>query len=258
MKKKRINDYIEESASAPFYEDGIFNNSMISDFLKDNDFQDGLCNTISDLYGNYPLRQRYIHIRGNDLTNETVILEGAVIKSVMTVYVRNKYKYDKLYETLNFEYNPLDNVDEHDEWTETHSGQDVNTENVGSKTSNQKIGNRSDSLTMGKSTNEQTHNEAPFNTDSYHSKSIDMYEQGSRTDTSSIGEQNNQFIEGAQENKDTFEHGHVIHYKRDRHGNIGVTSAFQLINQARETALFSLYEIIATDIKNQLCSGVLN
>lgn len=258
MKTKTLNDYIQlYPFSTPFYKEDIYSKNMVSEFLTDKDFQSGLTGTIYDLYADFPIRKRYTRIN-SDYPWELDILTDEVVKSVMTVYVRNKYKYDKLYETLDLSYNPLDNVDEHDEWTETHSGKDVETENLGSKTSNENLGNRSDSTTIGQSTNVNTHDEAPFNTDSYHNKTKDTLQNGSHTDSASIGAQSNQYIEGAQENKDTFEHGHTIHYERHRHGNIGVTSAFQLINQARETALFSLYEIIAKDIKDQLCLGVLS
>lgn len=40
---------------------------------------------------------------------------------------------------------------------------------------------------------------------------------------------------------------------KDRHGNIGVTSTQQLINQEREAADFSIYKVIADDFKKSFC-----
>lgn len=261
MTAPRMNDYIGEAiiqAKIPFFDDNIlvrkYKPDQISEFLKDMQFQSALEETLVDLYGQYRLRPRYF--TASDTGSK--ILVDAVLLSVMTLYVRNKYKYDKLFETLNLEYNPLDNVDEHEEWEETHSGEDVTTEDIGSKTSQEKIGNRADSMTIGKSTNVNTLDVSPFETDGYHSKERTTVETGSHTDSNSIGEQNNQYTEGAQKNTGKLEHGHVIHYEKHRHGNIGITSAFQLIEQARNTAAFSLYDIIAKDIMQQLCNGVLN
>lgn len=40
---------------------------------------------------------------------------------------------------------------------------------------------------------------------------------------------------------------------KERHGNIGVTSTQQLINQEREAADFSMYQVIADDFKKSFC-----
>lgn len=40
---------------------------------------------------------------------------------------------------------------------------------------------------------------------------------------------------------------------KERHGNIGVTSTQQLINQEREAADFSIYKVISDDFKKSFC-----
>lgn len=245
----RISDYISKQET-PFYDGESIINSSVPDFIKENDFQIVLTGVIDNLYGSYAIRKKFI------LDGEVV--PAMVQTKVMFMYAMNAYKYQKLYDTLNLEYNPLDNVDEVDHWTEAHSGEDVNTQNVGSKTSHEKLGNRSDSMTVGGSNDTETHSVAPYETSSYKNKEQNNISRGGHTDSSVIGAQDNQYIEGAQENKDTLEHGHLITYDRRRHGNIGVTTAAQLIAGERQTADFSLYKLIATDIKNLLCIGVLN
>lgn len=251
MKITTLDMYMTGNES-PFYSDSDrYRFLEVSDFLKEEAFQFGLSQTVLDLFGGYPLRKKYVRF------DDDGIKDVNIMDSVMTLYQRNKYKYDKLYETLNLEYNPLDNVDEVDHWEEKHSGKDIDTENIGSRQSTENLGNRSDSMTIGGHTDSNTNSVAPYENDSFHNKERNNMEYGSHTDSSVIGAQNNSYTEGAQENKDTFEHGHVITYDRRRHGNIGITSAMQLITQQRQLAYFSLYDIIARDIMEVLCCGVL-
>lgn len=254
--KKTISEYMTGNDS-PFYSDDTrYDKLEVSDFLKKDAFQFGLSQTVLDLFGGYTLRKKYIVV-GMDETDVSII-DVRVMDSVMALYQRNKYKYDKLYNTLNLEYNPLDNVDEVDHWTEQHSGKDINTENIGSKQSTEDLGNRSDSMTVGGHSDTNTNKVAPYENDGFRNKEQNTMDYGAHTDSSVIGSQHNNYTEGAQENKDTFEHGHMIEYDRRRHGNIGVTSAMQLITQERQLAYFSLYNIIARDIMECLCTGVLN
>lgn len=257
MKAPKLNDFINKATienKFPFYDDSKYKPEQVSEFISDSNFQYALEDVIADLYGDYRLRQRY-YVVTDGVEN---ILVNAIRHSVMTLYVRNKYEYDKLYATLNLEYNPLDNVDETEHWNEVHSGEDITTDDIGSRTSQEKLGSRSDSMTIGKSTNTNTMDVAPYESDSFHAKERNTVESGSHTDSNSIGEQSNQYIEGAQKNTGKLEHGHVITYDKRRHGNIGITSAMQLITQERQIALFSIYDVIAKDIMQQICIGVLS
>lgn len=250
-----ITEYIDSVADKPFYDGVYYNENQITEIINTDEFQMLLANTIDELFGDYKLRKRYFHF-GAD--NSYYVIQTEKIKqSVMTLYVRNKYKYDKLYETTVLEYNPLDNVDETDHWTEQHSGEDITTEDIGSKSNQEKIGNRSDSMTYGSRTDTSTHDVAPYET-GYQPKDKTTTTDGGHTDSAVTGAQDNQYIEGAQTNIDTMEHGHLITYDRRRHGNIGVTSAMDLITQQRKIADFSFVEIVARDIMEQIAIGVLN
>ena len=251
-----ISEYINDNPEKPFYSTSYYTgNGQITDIIRTNDFQTMLTATIRQLYGEYRLRRLYFGYGDN---KDIVIYTDILKQDVMTVYARNKYKYDKLYETTILEYNPLDNVDETDHWEEQHTGKDVTTENVGSKTTQEKIGNRSDSATYGSRTDTNTYEKAPYESSNYQAKDRNTITNGGHTDSAVIGEQNNQIIESGQENTDTLQHGHIITYDRRRHGNIGITSAMQLLTAQREVANFSFVDIVARDIMQQIAIGVLN
>lgn len=134
-------------------------------------------------------------------------IKGGVMQS-------NFYKWDKLYDTLNIEYNPIWNVD----------GEEVTTVEYGEHTTSNTIGKRN------ANTVEQGYT-FPYDLDN-------------KTQTA----ENNITVTSDAVNDSSVSNQHTDRTTLHRQGNIGVTSTQHLINEERQVALFSFWEVVYKDI----------
>lgn len=121
------------------------------------------------------------------------------------------YKWDKLQKTLNLEYNPVENYDRQETWSDSGS---AGTE-----------GTQTNDLTA-------TNSAEPFNESS-------LLPREQNKDTGTIT------TEGSSE----FANSHTGR----THGNIGVTTTQEMIDQERRVAEFNLYKVIAADFIEEFC-----
>lgn len=167
--------------------------------------------------------------------------------------------WQKLYNTLHFDYNPIWNKDGtitetrrkeysgekagtvasskngETERSDVHSDLRSSSGNQNSTTENQTVGfNSNDYVKKDKSTTTGSWSESVTDTDRHTITGTDS-ETGSTTESgSSSGEES----EG---------------YTRREQGNIGLTSTQQLIKEEREVAMFEIDEVIINDFKKQFC-----
>lgn len=150
-------------------------------------------------------------------------------------------KWNHLYETTKYEYNPIENYDRiedgHD--TDTHSGTDRNTGTL--------------ARTGTDTTTDQPHIEhyiAAYN--SAASGDDDGLKKQYRDD----GDSTSEIEYGSTDTTNgSMTHGHKIdtdHHLR-AHGNIGVRSSQELIMQEREIAEFNIYDRIINDFRMRFC-----
>lgn len=141
----------------------------------------------------------------------------SLIASVLDI---NDYKYQKLYDTLNLDYNPIWNVDGTETTTTTY-GEHTSTDNIGARTNNEDINQYRVPMDSGtKTLTDET------TTSNSTQSAVDSHVSNTHTDT-------------------------IVN---ERHGNIGVTSTQHLITEERQVAMFTLYDIIFEDIMK--CIGV--
>ena len=241
---KTINEYILQSGKAtPFFDST--NPYNTPSFLRETDFQNEMRNAMSLLYGNYHLRMYY------DIDMEQI----PTICSY--VYSMNSYKYEGLYHSELFEYNPIENYSMTESGTEENSGTDSTTVNKGEQTNDEVLGQRSDSVNHGKHGQSVEEKVSPYETESYKPKtktetSIDSY-----SDNITNGEQNNLYTEGAREDRSNTVYGKKTDTNLTRKGNIGVTTSQQMIMSEREVRNFSVIKVICGDLISYLCSRVL-
>ena len=156
--------------------------------------------------------------------------------------------WQKLYNTMFFEYNPIWNKD--GTITETRT-KEYSDEKAGS------VNNRKDRMLSVSKDDTTTENQtAGFNSSGYANKDkstvqhkYDDTETGrvTRTVTDTGAEQGSTTESGTTSGEETEE------YTRVEQGNIGVTSTQQLIKEEREVAMFEIDDVIINDFKKQFC-----
>lgn len=170
-------------------------------------------------------------------TRELEILypDFTYMKTRITIW-SNKYQtnWKKLYDTTVLEYNPLENYDRIEDWTDTD---DETTSSA------------RDNTVKSTSTNEILNNvnitdqNTAFNAGlSDHAKQIT---DGDTTENGSITN-----IE-----KENVNDGRIGKHKRTgrAHGNIGVTTSQQMIQSERDLVVFNLYDVIAESFIENFC-----
>ena len=150
----------------------------------------------------------------------------------------NQWNFDHLVKIINANYSPIENVYESDHYSTKHTGTDKRA--FGGSDSDQLSG--TDTVTDGSATE---HTVAGYNSSSYSpsskdSNSGDIDTKYGKKDTFTYGK------------TDDFTHGHIETYDRLRHGNIGVTTNDQLINEELELLeKFNHYDWIAAKFERE-------
>ena len=182
-------------------------------------------------------------------TRELEILypDFTYMKNRITIW-SNKYQinWKKLYDTTVLEYNPIENYDRMEDWTDTDdetstSARDNtrNTTNTVKSTSTNEVVN---------SVNVTDQNTA-FNAGlADHAKQItdgDTTENGNITNTETGKDTENENVNGGRTG---------YHTRVGRaHGNIGVTTSQQMIQSERDLVVFNLYDVIAESFVENFC-----
>lgn len=128
---------------------------------------------------------------------------------------RSSYKWKTLQETTALEYNPIENYDRKEEWSDEETG----TSEAGGNTS-----------TSGNNTEKRKGFEGG-----------DLVETAGANDSSS-----------AQTSSTGSSSRKSLHSGRT-HGNIGVTTSQQMLLSERDVAEFSIYDVIAQDFAREFC-----
>lgn len=153
----------------------------------------------------------------------------------------NQWRMDHLVKMLLSEYEPAENIFEHEEWEEDHTGTD-------SDGGTQTFAHGETHTLSGKDTDADTtsteHTVAAYNSSTYQEDSKDQRggsiettygkkDTASGTDTTTFGK--------------TFTHGESIEYTKDRHGNVGVKSSSDLMQEELNLLeRFNVYDTLAS------------
>lgn len=140
---------------------------------------------------------------------------------------KNQWTMEKWATVLSAEYNPLDNYDRHEEWTDKGS-RDASGTGSGSVDQDQ----------TGSTTDLNQVN--TYNDDRFHDESRSTEDTASEASTSSTSEYKDT-------SEDQNEHtGHVW-------GNIGVTTSMELLTSQAEFGRFNVYDQITALFKKEFC-----
>ena len=155
------------------------------------------------------------------------IIQGLVNLDVTNLIKTNTYKYSTLYNTTRLTYDPIANVDGTETITTTKEGSEIDR--------------GSNKFTPG--TTSTTTNKSNAYDDT------ELRENAEDTTTAS-GEDNTEYS-----NTKTFDNYKEV-VQNVRKGNIGVTSTQNLIEQERNISLFSIIDVVCSDIAHLILLGV--
>ena len=162
--------------------------------------------------------------------------------------------WERLYKTTLLEYNPIENYDRMEEWTEAEDTK-KNTEADATGTS------KTD--TDGTSTKE-SNTDGVINDQKYVSAYNEVEFTPTERDNNTQNEKNNSeqkdvgtvSVKTSAENT-TDETGNRNLLRKGRaHGNIGVTTSQQMIEAERDVALYNIIDVIINSFKNRFCLQV--
>lgn len=181
----------------------------------------------------------------------------------------NQWRMDHLVKMLLADYEPAENIYEHEEWEETHSGTDTNGGSDSLQHGETHTLSGKDSLThgethtlSGKDTDADTtsteHKVSAYNSTTYQADSQDQRggsiettygkkDTASGTDDTTYGKKDTASGTDTTTFGKTFTHGENIEYTKDRHGNVGVKSSSDLMQEELNLLeRFNVYDTLAS------------
>lgn len=236
-----IRDYIANTTS-PFYDGENVLSSYTPSFLKDNNNQFALTQIVNTLHG-----FRRLTVTADEVKNACMVL-----------YVIKEYEYNKLWNTLTLEYDPIQNYSMTEIGEDKNTGTDTTTVDYGESVNEENISSVTDKHTTDSAKDTTTHSVAPFNEAGYAPKDRNENDIGQRTNTDVYGKRSNTYTNGQKTDESRLEHGKIVNHKLTRSGNIGVTTSQQMIQSERELAMFELWRQVASDITNFIACGVMD
>lgn len=184
-----------------------------------------------------------------------------IVKIAAMVYAKNAKKYAMLLQVYNVEYNPIDNVDAHEEFTDTRTP-DITRTSSSEGTSSSEVKNNQERTTTDTPNNYKTTTEIsknPYDNPGYTPETKqETTDSGSRTTTESFsGAADTSSASSAGSSSSTETGTETIVHTSYRHGNIGVTSTQQLITQQIELApKMDILSIVFADLIDAVCIQV--
>jgi hypothetical protein len=182
-------------------------------------------------------------------TRELEILypDFTYMKNRITIWSnKHQINWKKLYDTTVLEYNPIENYDRMEDWTDTDDETSTSARDNTRNTTNTVKSTRTNEVLNSVNVTDQN---TAFNTGlADHAKQItdgDMTENGSITNTETGKDTENENVNGGRTGR---------HTRTGRaHGNIGVTTAQQMIQSERDLVVFNLYDVIAESFIENFC-----
>lgn len=178
---------------------------------------------------------------------EILYTDFTYMKNHITIW-SNKYQinWKKLYDTTVLEYNPIENYDRMEDWTDTDDETSTSArDNTRNTTNTVKSTSTNEVMNSVNVTDQNTAFNAGL---ADHAKQItdgDTTENGSITNTETGKDTENENVNGGRTGR---------HTRVGRaHGNIGVTTSQQMIQSERDLVVFNIYDVIAESFIENFC-----
>ena len=169
-------------------------------------------------------------------------------KAAITVWwLRHQYYLEELYKTLSYEYNPIENYDRYEEYTDT-------SEESGSRSGTGQV-TGTESGTSGATTSTTSSSTSQRDISAYNASTFQPDAQN--TDSGTTSGQDSGTHSGTSEtnstDSETTSSSGTLTHEAHIHGNIGVTTAAQMIQGQREIIRISWYDEAAALFASEFC-----
>lgn len=213
----------------------LFSNMVLPDGVE----RDLVIETILEKYGMQALMQP----------------DPSYMKKHIGVWSRRKlWTWTRLYDTLNLEYNPIDNTDKYEDYTDkraterTTAGETASTSGgTDSRTENE--------TTNGTRDETAEHDVSAENASDYQADSRDTT-RGTNSDSRENTARGTTSLKTNGTNSETENYTDTFTHTLHTHGNIGITTTQQMIGAERECVRYNLVEEIAADYQAAFCLDI--
>lgn len=159
--------------------------------------------------------------------------------------------WTRLYKTTLLDYNPIENYDRTEEWTEgENSARSVDAETTGSSTTDSTGSTNTSGTTTAGATGQKF--VSAYNETDFTPTEKDTDTQTGSSDTEQHEEGNVKVKTAADTTTSETEKRDLVRSGR-AHGNIGVTTSQEMIESEREVSLYNIIDVIITSFKNRFC-----
>lgn len=154
----------------------------------------------------------------------------------------------RLQETTQYDYDPIENYNRYEEGVRHNVNINTSQATVEGTTES-----ATEATTIGNQNDTNTHDVSAYDSSTYTADSKDTLSGHTDTtvNTSDNGKQSSLQTGSGSNTGDE-------HYENHMHGNIGVTTTQQMIQQERDIALFNIYQWIAVEVDVKLFYGLYN
>lgn len=200
----------------------------------------------------------------DDVTNNILLRAGEFevlysdpdfLSEAITLWGRKHYRtFSKWYEALQIEYNPLENYDRIETWTDTHSDYLTHSGTESSTASS------TDNITGTQTSNNTVNSESINQVSAFDSSAFSNKDKNNVSDTAAGTTTNNNSSEinsessGSNSFTDNSD-GNVNHNGR-MHGNIGVTTSQQMLQSELDIAKWNLIDQITDLYISEFCIAI--
>lgn len=181
--------------------------------------------------------------------------DPSYMKKHIGVWSRRKlWTWTKLYNTLNLEYNPIDNTDKYEDYTDTRTTERTTAGKTAS-TSGGTDSRTENETTSGTRNETAEHDVSAENASNYQPDSRDTT-RGSNEDSRENTARGTTSLNSSGTNSETENYSDTFTHTLHTHGNIGVTTTQQMIESEREIVRYNLVEEIAADYQAAFCLDI--
>lgn len=181
--------------------------------------------------------------------------DPAFMKKHIGIWSRRKFlTWEKLYNTLHLEYNPIDNTDKYEDYTDKRTTTRKTTGKTASA-SNGKNSQRENETSSGTRDDTDRHDVSAENASDYQADSRDTTH-GENSDTRNNVVRGTTLLKSNGTNNEIENYSDTFKHTLHTHGNIGVTTTQQMIEAERECVRYNLIEEIANDYQLAFCLDI--
>lgn len=186
----------------------------------------------------------YIYMYAGE--NETRYSDPDILERLVhTWFTSRKTDFQYMWDALHAEYNPIENYDRHDDFTEEIDSTTNRESNVKTTQEGEATTTDSSTTTPGRITEEQV---SAFDSGSYQ-PAKKIAESGTETSKGNSQGTNNSTTTGEGTEKNVLDH--TKKNTGRSHGNIGVTTNQEMIESELQLRRFNLYKTIALEFENE-------